>query len=220
MATFTPSIVLDPNTGEEIVSYDQGIYDSGEGRNAAIAHHMQSHQAQYVTDANGRIHHEFSDLDPSRYQQYEEDYVDPDEYGQQFDQMELTENDAQYLQEIVGGAETYQELISWAANALSEEQIQEYDDIMNSGDVGAMEEAVRWLYEQFSNADPEDTSGDDFVDQVYEAMPNYDEVTAWAAENLSEEAIAEFNNVIEYGEEALQAQFINELVTLYNEAES
>ena len=220
MATFTPSIVLDPNTGEEIVSYDQGIYDSGEGRNAAIAHHMASHQAQYVTDANGRIHHEFSDLDPSRYQQYEEDYVDPDEYGQQFDQMELTENDAQYLQEIVGGAETYQELISWAANALSEEQIQEYDDIMNSGDVGAMEEAVRWLYEQFSNADPEDTSGDDFVDQVYEAMPNYDEVTAWAAENLSEEAIAEFNNVIEYGEEALQAQFINELVTLYNEAES
>ena len=220
MATFTPSIVLDPNTGEEIVSYDQGIYDSGEGRNAAIAHHMASHQAQYVTDANGRIHHEFSDLDPSRYQQYEEDYVDPDEYGQQFDQMELTENDAQYLQEIVGGAETYQELISWAANALSEEQIQEYDDIMNSGDVGAMEEAVRWLYEQFSNADPEDTSGDDFVDQVYEAMPNYDEVTAWAAENLSEEAIAEFNNVIEYGAEALQAQFINELVTLYNEAES
>ena len=58
MATFTPSIVLDPNTGEEIVSYDQGIYDSGEGRNAAIAHHMQSHQAQYVTDANGRVHHE------------------------------------------------------------------------------------------------------------------------------------------------------------------
>ena len=220
MATFTPSIVLDPNTGEEIVSYYQGVFDSGEGRNAAIADHMQSHQAQYVTDANGRIHHEFSDLDPSRYQQYEEDYVDPDEYGQQFDQMELTENDAQYLQEIVGGAETYQELISWAANALSEEQIQEYDDIMNSGDVGAMEEAVRWLYEQFSNADPEDTSGDDFVDQVYEAMPNYDEVTAWAAENLSEEAIAEFNNVIEYGAEALQAQFINELVTLYNEAES
>ena len=133
--------------------------------------------------------------------------------------MELTENDAQYLQEIVGGAETYQELISWAANALSEEQIQEYDDIMNSGDVGAMEEAVRWLYEQFSNADPEDTSGDDFVDQVYDAIPNYDEVTAWAAENLSEEAIEEFNNVIQYGDTQLQAQFIDELVSLYNEAE-
>lgn len=219
MATFTPSIVLDPNTGEEIVSYDQGIYDSGEGRNAAIAHHMSSHQAQYVTDANGRVHHEWSDLDPSRYQQYEQDYIDPDEYGQQFDQMELTENDAEYLQEIVGGAEPYQELISWAANALSEEQIQEYDDIMSSGDVGAMEEAVRWLYEQFSNADPEDTSGDDFVNQVYDAIPNYDEVTAWAAENLSEEAIAEFNNVIQYGDTQLQAQFIDDLVSLYNEAE-
>jgi len=219
MATFTPSIVVDPDTGEEIVSYDQGIFDSGEGRNAAISHHMQSQQAQFVQDTNGRIHHEFSDLDPARYQQYEQDYVDPDEYGQQFDQMELTENDMEYLQEIVGGSDSYQEIISWASNALSEEQIQEYDNIMNSGDVGAMEDAVRWLYDQFSNADPEDTSGDDFVDHVYQAIPNYDAVTEWAAENLSEEAIAEFNNVIEYGDEALQAQFINELVSLYNEAE-
>ena len=219
MATFTPSIVVDPDTGEEIVSYDQGIYDSGEGRNAAIAHHMQSHQAQYVTDANGRVHHEWSDLDPSRYKQYEEDYVDPEAYGQQFQEMELTENDMEYLQEIVGGSESYQEIIQWAANALSEDQIEEYDDIMSSGDVGAMEEAVRWLYEQFSNADSEDTSGGDFVDQVYEAIPYYDEVTAWAAENLSEEAIAEFNNVIQYGDEQLQAQFINDLVSLYNEAE-
>jgi hypothetical protein len=219
MATFTPAIVVDPDTGEELVSYDHGIFDSGEGRNAAIAHHMQSHQAQYVQDANGRIHHEFSDLDPARYQQYEQDYVDPDEYGQQFDQMELTENDMNYLQEIVGGSESYQEIIQWASNALTEEQIQEYDNIMSSGDVGAMEEAVRWLYEQFSNADPEDTSGDDFVDQVYDAIPNYDEVTTWAAENLSQDAIDEFNNVIQYGDTQLQAQFIDELVSLYSEAE-
>jgi len=219
MATFTPSIVLDPNTGEEIVSYDQGVFNSGEGRNAAIAYHIASHQAQYVQDTNGRIHHEFSDLDPARYQQYEEDYVDPDEYGQQFNEMELTENDMEYLQEIVGGSDSYQEIISWASNALSEEQIQEYDDIMSSGDIGAMEEAVRWLYDQFSNADPEDTSDDEFVAQVYEAIPNYDAVTEWAAENLSEDAIAEFNNVIEYGDQALQAQFIDELVSLFNEAE-
>jgi hypothetical protein len=218
MATFTPAIVVDPDTGEELVSYDHGIFDSG-GRNAAIAHHMQSHQDQYVQDANGRIHHEFSDLDPARYQQYEQDYVDPDEYGQQFDQMELTENDMNYLQEIVGGSESYQEIIQWASNALTEEQIQEYDNIMSSGDVGAMEEAVRWLYEQFSNADPEDTSGDDFVDQVYDAIPNYDEVTTWAAENLSQDAIDEFNNVIQYGDTQLQAQFIDELVSLYSEAE-
>jgi len=219
MPTFTPSIVVDPDTGEEIVSYDQGVFDSGEGRNAAIAHHMQSHQAQYVTDANGRVHHEWSDLDPSRYQQYEPDYVDPDENAQQYQQLPVTEEDQQYLQDIVGGSDSYQELISWASNALSDEQIKEYDDIMSSGDIGAMEEAVKWLYEQFSNADPEDTSGDDFVDQVYQAIPNYDEVTAWAADNLSEEAIAEFNNVIDYGDTQLQAQFIDELVSLYNEAE-
>ena len=221
MATFTPSIVLDPNTGEEIVSYDQGVFDSGEGRNAAIADHMQSHQAQYVTDANGRVHHEWSDLDPARYQQYEEDYVDPDEYGTQFDQMEISDNDQEYLQDIVGGSEVYSEIVAWAAESLDSDDIEAYDQIMMSGDIAEMEEAVRWLYEHYSNADElyGDSTDDSFIDQVYEVVPYYDQVTAWAFDNLSEDAIAEFNNVIEYGDTQLQAQYIDQLVSLYNQAE-
>lgn len=221
MATFTPSIVLDPNTGEEIVSYDHGVYDSGEGRNAAISHHMLTQQAQYVQDTDGRIHHEWSDLDPSRYQQYEEDYVDPDEYGEQFNQLELTDNDREYLEGIVGGSDSYQELITWASQVLSAEAIEAYDQIMDSGDVSRMEEAIRWLYEQYSNNE-EDTDNDvddDFEQQVYQSIPNYHDMTAWAAENLNEEAIQEFNNVMDYGDKNLKAQFIEELVSMYNEAD-
>ena len=223
MATFTPGIAIDPVTGEETISFDHGVYDSGEGRQAAIAHHMHTQHHQYVQDVDGRIHHEWSDLDPERYERFEPDFVDPDEYGTQFDEMEISENDQEYLQDIVGGSDAYNEIIAWAASALDPDDIANYDQIMESGDIGEMEEAVRWLYEQFSNADLSDdyssNDEDSFVEQVYDVIPNYDDVTAWAYENLSEEAIAEFNSVIENGGTELQAQYIDNLVALYNEAE-
>jgi hypothetical protein len=220
MATFTPSIAYDPETGEEVISFDNGVFDDGIGRNAAIARHMQSHQAQYVQSPDGQVRHEWADLDPEIYQRYEQDYIDPDEYGEQFQEMVLTENDQEYLQDIVGGSEAYQELISWAAGVLSPDDIQTYDQIMQSGDVGDMEEAVRWLYEQYSNYDhSSDTSSDSVVDAVYDAIPNYDEIIEWASQNLSDLAIQEYDSVMESGDDDLIYQYVNNLVELYNESD-
>jgi hypothetical protein len=220
MATFTPGIAIDPTTGEEVISFDTGHFDDGIGRNAAIARHMQSHQAQYVEAPDGQVRHEWADLDPEIYQRYEHDYVDPDEYGEQFEDMDLTENDQEYLQDIVGGSEAYQELITWASNVLSPDDIQAYDQIMQSGDVGDMEEAVRWLYEQYSNYDPSiDSSSDSVVDAVYDAIPNYDDIIEWASRSLGEQAIAEYDSVMESGDDDLVYQYVNQLVELYNESE-
>lgn len=220
MATFTPGIAIDPTTGEEVISFDAGHFDDGIGRNAAIARHMQTHQAQYVETPDGQVRHEWADLDPEIYQRFEHDYVDPDEYGEQFQEMELTENDQEYLQDIVGGSEAYQELIAWAASALNPDDIQAYDQIMQSGDVGEMENAVRWLYEQYSNYDPStDTSSDLVVDAVYDAIPNYDEIIEWASQNLSDLAIQEYDSVMESGDDELVYQYVNNLVELYNEAD-
>jgi hypothetical protein len=217
MATFTPSIVVDPDTGEEIVSYDQGVFDSGEGRNAAIAHHMQTHQAQYVTDADGRIHHEWSDLDPERYQKYEEDYVDPEEYAQQYQQLPVTEEDQQYLHDIVGGTDAYEDLLVWASRALDQHDINAYDQIMGSGDIGEMEAAIRWLYDQFTNAASDDDTdeADEFTNTVLEAVPNYQEIIDWGANNLSAEMIAEYNDAMDNGSDELRTAYINKLIDLY-----
>jgi hypothetical protein len=220
MATFTPGIAIDPTTGEEVISFDTGHFDDGIGRNAAIARHMQSHPAQYVQSPDGSVRHEWADLDPEIYQRYEQDYIDPDEYGEQFQETELTENDQDYLQDIVGGSEAYQELIAWAAGVLSPDDIQTYDQIMQSGVVGDMEEAVRWLYEQYSNYDhSSDTSSDSVVDAVYDAIPNYDEIIEWASQNLSDLAIQEYDNVMESGDDDLIYQYVNNLVELFNEAD-
>jgi hypothetical protein len=218
MATFTPGIAIDPATGEEVISFDTGHFDDGIGRNAAIARHMQSHQAQYIQSPDGSVRHEWADLDPEIYQRYEQDYVDPDEYGEQFQEMELTENDQEYLQDIVGGSEAYQELISWAAGVLSPDDIQTYDQIMTSGDVGDMEEAVRWLYEQYSNYDQStDTSSDSVVDAVFDAIPHYGDILEWASQNLSDLAIQEYDSVMESGDDDLVYQYVNNLVEMYNE---
>lgn len=220
MATFTPGIAIDPTTGEEVISFDAGHFDDGIGRNAAIARHMQSHQAQYVESPDGQVRHEWTDLDPEIYQRYEQDYIDPDEYGEQFEQMELTENDQEYLQDIVGGSDAYQELIFWAANALNPDDIQTYDQIMASGDVGDMEEAVRWLCDQYSNYDhSSDTSSDSVVNAVFDAIPNYDEIIEWASRSLSDQAIAEYDSVMESGDDELVYQYVNQLLELYNESE-
>ena len=220
MATFTPSIAYDPETGEEVISFDNGVFDDGIGRNAAIAHHMHTHQAQYVETPDGQVRHEWTDLDPEIYQRYEQDYIDPDEYGEQFQETELTENDQEYLQDIVGGSEAYQELISWAAGVLSPDDIQAYDQIMQSGDVGDMEEAVRWLYEQYSNYDHStDASRDSVVDAVFDAIPHYGDILQWASQNLSDLAIQEYDSVMESGDDDLIYQYVNNLVELYNESD-
>jgi hypothetical protein len=220
MASYTPGIALDPVTGEEIISFDNGVFDDGIGRNAAIARHMQSHPAQYVQSPDGSVRHEWADLDPEIYQRYEQDYIDPDEYGEQFQETELTENDQEYLQDIVGGSEAYQGLIAWAAGVLSPDDIHAYDQIMQSGDVADMEEAIRWLYEQYSNYDHStDTSSDSVVDAVYDAIPNYGDILEWASQNLSDLAIQEYDSVMDSGDYDLIYQYVNNLVELYNESD-
>lgn len=49
------------------------------------------------------------------------------------------------IQESVGGQQVYKEIIGWAANNLSEDQISMYDRVMDSGDPNAMWFAVQAL---------------------------------------------------------------------------
>ncbi|WP_398328702.1 hypothetical protein [Vulcanococcus sp.] len=218
MATFTPGIAIDPTTGEEVISFDAGHFDDGIGRNAAIARHMQSHQAQYVESPDGMVRHEWADLDPERYQRLEDDFVDPDEYRQQFDQMAITAEDQEYLKDLVGGDAAYQDLMSWASSVLVSEDINTFNTIMASGDMAQMEEAITALFDHYSSSDLEG-SDDPVVAAVFDAVPNYDDILHWAANNLSDAAIAEYDSVMDSGEQDLIFQFVNQLVDYYNEAE-
>ena len=64
----------------------------------------------------------------------------------------LSEAQAQELIKMVGGEKAYQAMLSWAGNNFSEEQIEMYDSVMESGNPNAIFFAVQALQSQYNNA--------------------------------------------------------------------
>lgn len=110
-------------------------------------------------------------------------------------QKALAERTNQSIYEIVGGKEAYTEMIQWAAQNLSQEEIEAYNSTLESGNVSQIKIAVKGLkasYTEAKGTPPKQliggySSGD--VDvfeswaQVVEAMkdPKYDKDPAYRA---------------------------------------
>lgn len=69
--------------------------------------------------------------------------------GQQIESADLSQDQVNTIKESVGGEETYQEMISWAANNLSEDYIQGFDSLVESGNGPAIQMAVAGLQQLF-----------------------------------------------------------------------
>lgn len=78
----------------------------------------------------------------------------------------LTDEDIEALQELAGGEEQYQQMLSWAGDNLSEEEIDMYDSVMDSGDPAACFFAIQALmarYGEGTGVDGELLTGSDPV---------------------------------------------------------
>ena len=69
--------------------------------------------------------------------------------GQQTEAADLSQDQVNTIKESVGGEETYQEMITWAANNLSEDYIQGFDSLVESGNGPAIQMAVAGLQQLF-----------------------------------------------------------------------
>jgi hypothetical protein len=65
---------------------------------------------------------------------------------------EITDQDVEALQNVVGGSEQYGEIIDWAKDNLSEQEISMYDHVMESNDPIAIFFAIRALGNSYDNA--------------------------------------------------------------------
>lgn len=81
-----------------------------------------------------------------------------EEEGQQGDDQEgdevpavnrLTSEEEQSLLDALGGTSFYEQALKWAADNLSQEEINAYDGILSGGDRGAVTFAVKSLVQQF-----------------------------------------------------------------------
>lgn len=194
MATFTPGLIIDPMTGQETITAEAGTYNSGAGREAAVADFNQSQQDYLSTTAETTFPGS-TNIQP------------------------IPPQDHQYLQDLANGY--YNEMLQWGSLNLDPEITNQYDKIMASGDVKEMEAAVRWLYKEFMSSDAsftEDYSeanqqytpsdSEDFAGLVYETIPNYDEMTDWAALNLSPELIEQYDQILGGDDDQLKAKAV------------
>lgn len=178
-----------------------------------LHHGTADEDSDYYEDDFGVLHHRYGDFDPERVQQIE-DTLDGDPQA-------LDDSDAEALMGIVGGQDAYSSMIQWASTNLPDDAINEFDSVMDSGDINAIEDAIIWLQDQYLQA-----GGDSelFVDEpsdlrevVLEVYPHYDQMTEWAQENLTPEAIDDYNAVMESGDRDQIAAYIDQLARLYSD---
>ena len=80
-----------------------------------------------------------------------EEYSDDD--GQDYEEGPggLSDEDVEALQDMVGGEQQYGEMIAWAAENMSEPEIEMYDEVMDSGDPAACFFAVQALMSRYND---------------------------------------------------------------------
>lgn len=65
-------------------------------------------------------------------------------------QATITEEEAQQLQDSVGGPQAYQELLKWAGENLSKQEIEMFDSVVGTGDVNACYFAIQNLARRYT----------------------------------------------------------------------
>ena len=87
-------------------------------------------------------------------EEFEEQEVEEEEEVEESDEeeYEMTDEDVEALQNVVGGSEQYDQIIDWAKDNLSEQEISMYDHVMESNDPIAMFFAIRALGNSYENA--------------------------------------------------------------------
>ena len=76
-----------------------------------------------------------------------------DRLGSEIDSVELSESDVTSIQQSVGGADNYNALVSWAAENFDQSEIEAFDGVVESGNVGAINLALQALYYRYTEAE-------------------------------------------------------------------
>ena len=115
------------------------------------------------------------------------------EPSQEIEQPDLNQSDINSVQQVVGGEAEYNKVIQWASSNLAENDIKSFDDLISTGNLGAIKLAVNGLKAQYDNANGYEgrmlsgksprTSGEVFRSQaeLVQAMgdPRYDNDPAY-----------------------------------------
>ena len=137
--TVIPDIQIDEVTGEEIVNV----------MNASV-----------IGDNNKQAIRDEVQRDAS-------DSFQVNELGELETATDFNEQDAANLLESVGGEEIYTEALKWAGENLSQEDIEEYDLKMQSGNIAEVNHYMGMLMERYNEAQNNDSEYADFENYFF-----------------------------------------------------
>ena len=156
--TFVPAVVEDAS-GREFCSVEHGTVHTGQVKQQIIDQHNSDPEAIIGT------------------------YVDSDD-NEIGSYVEYTDDDLDGLMDSVGGEENYEAMLQWASRALSQEDISEYDAVMESEDINEISRYVHQLAGLYQNRNSE--SNDEFINESF-GRQAYNELMEIVDEEFDEE---------------------------------
>ena len=188
----------------------------------------------YYEDENGDIHHILENVDYEGLEHLDEDYVP--ELTQDDFFTDITPEDGVYLVDLVGGAEEYTGMISWARQNLNPNASARFNQILTSGEVDVIEESILSLYNLYQqNSDAvapvnrnsqneervpqpsrEDQQTTYALQSIVGGSENYNQLLNLARENFSEDQIDRYNQVMDMGTNEDRATAVRWLAQQFN----
>ena len=227
--TVTPSVYVD-ESGQEQISYETADVAATSGRERALTDFMQNQEDLYTVDERtGEQIHLYADMAPE-YDELLEEFVP-------IAADDLPDGDIDYIQESVGGAEAYADMMQWAYDTLPADISEMFDNIIDSNDTELILDAVQKIYAMYSSGDyPSPQEGGDylpeqeyieeelapdntqFVASVYDAFGdenNYRIATQWAEANWAPHMVETYNKAIDTDNPEIIAKAVDMLYNQY-----
>ena len=176
--TVTPDIVQDPITGEEQVNVFQADVRSGEGK-------------------------EFINQQNVREQANNENWYLDEEGNAQFG-LEASDGDIDTLLSSVGGADNYNQMLLWAQATMSDDDIAEFDEVIDAGNLTEMAGMMGQLQQLYENRTSDVEPYSQVEQFIYDELCTPDvfrDVQQWAKTNLNDEQMDDFNWILNTGNE-------------------
>ena len=148
----TPQVFIDPATGEEIISYDHALVIDHSYIDEVQRQHRELEQQNYYEDANG-IHSQWADQlpDEAEYEAYEEQHeVEAEDDSDDYYTEEQISSFIDEVYDIAGGQEGYAEMIAHARETWNDQDIEQFNAVMDSENLQLMSAAIQFLIEDWN----------------------------------------------------------------------
>lgn len=237
--TVTPEYIEHPD-GRVEISYDRAQVVNDDFRADAqqqLNYEQESDDMFYFDVESQTWRSKYADIDPELFDEYGEEYLENPEAYSDDDEVDghvFSAEEIDYIYDQVGGKETYETLLQFAANNLSQEFIEGYDAVIQSGDMESTMEALSLLIDAYNNAVDDSSEYDEYDEEVDDdeqmltqsvydlvgGVDSYVSMLRWAAENLSEEYINAFDNTMLSGDADLMYPMVQNLQSKFYEYHS